>query len=58
MMRFMVCFLFLAGEVVVAALISSCMVPILRSQIAVHLSFFYHGDVMGDMTYDAYKMLV
>ena len=40
------------------ALISSYIEPILCSQIAVHLSFFHHGEMMEDMTYDACKMLV
>jgi len=38
--------------------ISSYIEPILCSQIAVHLSFFHHGEMMEDMTYDACKMLV
>jgi len=40
------------------AFISSYIEPILCSQIAVHLSFFHHGEMMEDMTYDACKMLV
>jgi len=40
------------------AFISSYIEPIFCSQIAVHLSFFHHGEMMEDMTYDACKMLV
>jgi hypothetical protein len=40
------------------AFIFSYIEPILCSQIAVHLSFFRHGEMMEDMTYDACKMLV
>ena len=40
------------------AFISSYIEPILCSQIAVHLSFFHHGEMMEDMTYDACKILV
>ena len=44
--------------IVQIAFISSSIEPILCSQIAVHLSFFHHGEMMEDMTYDACKMLV